>query len=150
MKRLLVMAIGLIVMASIVGGAVACARASDSAADEAAAPNKVSADASYDGEEVEVAVGGSVIVTLESNPTTGFQWELAGITDQAVLEKADQEFVSPEAANNGTPLVGAPGKEVWTFKALKKGESTISMEYSRPWEKDADPAETFTLTVVVK
>ena len=48
-----------------------------------------------------------------------------------------------------TPMVGAGGVENWTFKALAKGETTISMEYSRPWEGGEKAAQTFELTVVV-
>ena len=102
-------------------------------------------DGSYAGKEVEIVAGGSLTVTLESNPTTGFQWELAGISDEAVLELIDQEFVAPETA-----LVGAGGKELWTFKVLNEGVSEISMEYRRPWEEGIEPAETLTLTVIVK
>ena len=112
-------------------------------------PKQVSVDSSYSGKEVEIAADGSLTVTLESNRTTGFQWELTSISDQAVLEKVDQKYVAPEATQNGAPLVGAPGEEVWTFKALQKGESTISMGYSRPWES-VPPVKTFTLTVTVK
>ena len=110
------------------------------------APSEVSVDESATGKTVEIAVGGSLTVTLESNATTGFQWELASISDQAVLEKQSNTFEAPE----DTGMVGAPGKEVWTFKALKKGSSTISMEYSQPWEGGTKAAETFSLTVVVK
>jgi len=110
------------------------------------APKSVSVDASYSGKTVEVGVGGSVVVTLESNPTTGFNWELVKISDESVLEQTDQKFEAPEAKG----VVGAGGKEVWTFKALKKGTSTISMEYSRPWEGGEKAAKTFNLTVVVK
>lgn len=110
------------------------------------APSEVSVDESHNGKKVEIAVAGALTVTLESNPTTGFQWELASISDQAVLEKQSNTFEAPE----DTGMVGAPGKEVWTFKALKKGSSTISMEYSQPWEGGTKAAETFSLTVVVK
>jgi inhibitor of cysteine peptidase len=112
-------------------------------------PKQVSVDSSYSGKEVEIAAGGLLTVTLESNRTTGSQWGLTSISEQAVLEMVDQKYVAPEAAQNGIPLVGAPGKEVWTFKALKKGNSTISMGYSRPWES-VPPAKTFSLTVSVK
>ena len=113
-----------------------------------AAPGQVSVDDSATGKTVEIAVGGSLTVTLESNATTGFQWsELADIFDQTVLEQVDHQFVSP---SEDTEMVGAPGEEVWTFKALKKGSSTISMEYSQPWEGGTKAAETFSLTVVVK
>ena len=107
-----------------------------------------SVDVSYAwNQETEVAVGGLLTVTLESNATTGFEWELANITDETVLEQAgEQEYKAPA----GEGVVGAGGAEVWTFKALKKGKSTISMEYRRPWEEGVEPAQTFALTVVVK
>ncbi len=98
--------------------------------------------------ETEVAVDGSLTVTLCSNPTTGFLWESAQITDQTVLEQVDYKFVSPES--EPPPPPGTPGQEVWTFKALKEGETTISMEYSRPWEGGEKGEWTFTLTVVVE
>lgn len=110
------------------------------------APSEVSVDESHNGKKVEIAVAGTLTVTLESNPTTGFQWELASISDQAVLEKQSNTFEAPE----DTGMVGAPGKEVWTFKALKKGSSIVSMEYRRPWEEDVEPDKTFTLSVVVE
>lgn len=111
------------------------------------APAQLSVDASSSGQKVEIAAGGSLTVTLESNATTGFQWsEKAEISDSAVLQQVSHEFVAPEKKD----VVGAPGKEVWTFKALKKGTSTISMEYSQPWEGGTKAAQTFSLTVVVK
>jgi len=98
-------------------------------------------------QEVEVAVDGSLTVTLCSNPTTGFLWsESAQINDQTILQQTGHRFEGPEAEN----IIGGAGKEIWTFKALKKGTSTISMEYSRPWEQGVEPAKTFTLTVIVK
>lgn len=100
-------------------------------------------------QEVEVAVDGSFTVTLCSNPSTGFQWsESAQISDQTVLQQTAYEFVPP---TDGLLLApGTPGKEIWTFQALKKGESTISMEYSQPWEGGEEAAWTFNLTVTVK
>ena len=97
--------------------------------------------------QVEVGAGGTLTVTLCSNQTTGFMWsETAQISDQTVLQEVGQCVVSPEAEG----LVGAAGKEVWTFKALKKGTSTVSVEYSRPWEGGEKGEWTFNLTVTVK
>jgi len=97
--------------------------------------------------EVEVPVNGALTLTLCSNPTTGFQWsESAQISDQTVLRQIDHQFVPPEEQN----VEGAAGKEIWTFNALKSGTSTISMEYSRPWEGGEKASWTFVLTVVVK
>jgi len=112
------------------------------------ASEKLSVDASYSGKEVEVAVGGSVVVTLDSNATTGYSWALKEITDASVLEETGHEYNAPPPTE--PPLLGAGGEEIWTFKALKSGTSTISMEYKRPWEAGVQPAETFSLTVIVK
>ena len=125
----------------------------------ACAPKQLSVEASCDdfiklppgersiSKEAQVAVGDSFTVTLCSNPTTGFQWsKSAQISDQIVLEQVDHEFIPPEAKD----VEGAAGKEVWTFKALKKGTSSVSMEYSRPWEGGEKGAWKFVLTVVVK
>jgi inhibitor of cysteine peptidase len=121
------------------------------------APKEVSVEASCDdfmklqhiSQEVEVPADGSLTVTLCSNPSTGFQWsESAQISDHTVLEQVDHKFVSPK--REPPPPPGTPGQEVWTFKALKQGTSTVSMEYSRPWEGGEKGAWTFVLAVVVK
>ena len=122
-----------------------------------ACSSEVAVDASYDGKEVKVPIDGSLIVTLESNPTTGFKWQyeeevkdtlhiLTGIPDETVLALVGQKFVAPEA---GAPP-GTGGEEVWTFKAVGKGATELSLEYSQPWEGGTKAAKTFVLTVVVE
>lgn len=94
----------------------------------------------------QVSAGSSFTVTLCSNQTTGFQWsESAQISDQTVIRQTGHKFEPPKGG-----LVGAAGQEVWTFEALKKGTSTISMEYSRPWEGGEKGTWKFNLTIVVK
>lgn len=119
--------------------------------------SKVSVDVSYDdfmrqqhfSQEVEVAVDGSLTVSMYSNPTEGRQWSEAQISDQTVLQQTDHKLVMPQS--QPPPPPGTPGQEVWTFKALKEGKSTISMEYTHPWEGgEKEPMLTFVLTVTVK
>jgi len=107
-------------------------------------------DPSDTGEEVEVAVGSLIKVTLESNPTTGFKWELTEISDQTVLQLVGSKYEPGKEASQDPPLPGAGGTEIWSFKAIKQGESTISMQYSQPWEGGMKAAKTFDITVVVK
>jgi len=133
MRRALLLIFGFILVASFAAGA-ACSGSSD----------VVNVDSSYSGKQVELSVGQSLVVTLASNATTGYSWALVQNSDDSVLSKTGNEYVAPQ-----TTLIGAGGKEEWTFKALKKGTSTISMGYSRPWES-TPPVETFNLTVVVK
>ena len=100
-------------------------------------------------QEVEVAVDGSLTVALYSCPSEGRQWSEAQISDQTVLQQTDHKLVMPKP--EPPPPPGTPGQEVWTFKPLKKGTSTIFMEYTHPWEGgEKEPMLTFALTVVVK
>lgn len=121
------------------------------------APNKVSVAVTCDdfmnqkhiSKQFEIQTGGSLTVTLCSNPTTGFQWtEEAQISDTGVLKQVQHEFIGPES--EPPPPPGTPGQEVWTFEALKEGTSTVFLEYSRPWEGGEKGEWTYTLTVIVK
>ena len=93
------------------------------------------------------AVGEELTVTLGSNPTTGFRWsEFAEISDETIVQQTSHVFVGPGI--DKPP--GTPGEEVWTFKALKKGTTTISMEYSRPWIEEDIGHWTVTITANIK
>ena len=98
---------------------------------------------------LEVQTGETFEVKLGSNPTTGFQWsEVAQISDTAITTQEGHEFIGPESEPPSPP--GTPGQEVWAFKALKKGSSTIYLEYSRPWEGGKKGEWTCTVNVIVK
>jgi predicted secreted protein len=101
------------------------------------------------GREVAVPVDGSLTVTLCSNPTTGFRWESARIGDQTVLEETSHKFVPPQEGKT-PPAPGTAGREVWTFRAIRRGKSTVAMDYSRPWEGGEKAAWTVQLTVAVE
>ncbi len=96
--------------------------------------------------EIEVADDGVITVVLGSNPTTGFSWtETARIANASILEQTENKLILPEGKN----LVGSPGNQVWTFKALQKGTTTVNMDYSRPWEGGEKAEWTFELIVTV-
>lgn len=86
-------------------------------------------------------------VTVCSNPTTGFEWELADISSPDVIEEAGHEYIGPE--DGGTPTAGAAGQEVWRFRALDGGESTISLSYNQPWDGGEKGIWTLDVTVTV-
>ena len=78
--------------------------------------------------DIIVAVGDEFSITLCSNPSTGFRWlEQAEILDQEVVEQINHALIMPPEKKMPPPP-GTPGTEVWTFKALKKGSSTISQK----------------------
>jgi inhibitor of cysteine peptidase len=92
-----------------------------------------------------INLGENVVISLGSNRTTGYQWQLASPVDKNILELVGSEYITPK-----TQLVGAGGKEVWTFKTLARGKTIISFKYVRLWEKGVLPVQTATFTVIVK
>lgn len=109
---------------------------------------QVDINASYNGQEVEIDAGKLLVITLESNPTTGFRWELAEPIDENLLALIESQYEPGADAEIG--LVGADGTEVWTFETLTAGETTITMEYSRPWDGGEKAVKTFEVTVTIK
>ena len=98
---------------------------------------------------LQVQPGETFEIKLCSNPTTGFQWsEEAQISDKAITIQEGHEFTGPDS--EPPPPPGTPGQEVWNFKALKEGSSTIFFEYSRPWEGGEKGEWTCTVNVIVK
>ncbi|MCE5276856.1 MAG: protease inhibitor I42 family protein [Planctomycetaceae bacterium] len=115
----------------------------DKPADEPAA-KVVAAD--QDGKTVEVAMGQKLIIRLSGNMTTGFAWTVAKIEGDAVKLVGKIEYEQAPARGR----VGVGGTFVATFEPVKVGQSVLTLEYKRPWEKNTPPAKTFTLTVQVK
>jgi predicted secreted protein len=95
---------------------------------------------------IELDPGDTFTVNLCSNASTGFKWlDSANISDQTIVRQIDHKFVAPAKA-----MPGAPGQQVWTFKAFRKGTAQITNEYSRPWPGGEKSAWKFALDVMVK
>ena len=109
--------------------------------DDFTAQNHINRDA-------ELIRPGSLIVSLGSNPTTGFKWGEAEISAPNVIIQQSHNFVEPQSGGN--KVVGAPGKDVWVFDSREAGTATIKMSYSRPWEGGEKNVWTLTINVTVK
>jgi inhibitor of cysteine peptidase len=96
-------------------------------------------------EIIQARVGEEVVITLESNRTTGFQWQLASPVDKDYLVISGLKYVVPKSK-----LLGGPGKEEWSFKVLKAGSTTVCFHYVRPWEKKSKPAKVRTIVIIIK
>ena len=98
--------------------------------------------------DVEITRPGSLIMTLYSNPSTGFGWgESANVTPAGIIEQVSHNFVTPQSSGD---IVGAGGKDVWVFDSKEAGSTTINFAYSRPWEGGEQNIWTVTLNVTVK
>ncbi len=107
---------------------------------------KVSQAPSVLNEKIEIKSGMLLTVKLCSNRTTGFQWtEKAKISDPSILQQIEHKYIAP-----GAKILGAPGEEVWVFKAIKEGNGVVSMEYSRPWESGEKGIWEYRVSVLVK
>jgi len=82
---------------------------------------------------IEVEEGNEFAIVLDSNPTTGYQWNLADELDAEIVVLVKTEFEEPD-----TELLGAGGEEKWTFRAEGLGETSITMAYVRPWEEEGE------------
>jgi inhibitor of cysteine peptidase len=99
------------------------------------------------GDSIKLAVDDTVIIKLESNPTTGYGWILDEKTDTSIIAIVDSEYVQSE---EGEELVGAGGHEIFTFKALVSGDTDIILNYERSWEEEEEPLETFEISISVE
>jgi predicted secreted protein len=95
---------------------------------------------------VDAPVGGSVIVSLCSNPSTGFRWEDPVSSDPSIASVGGWSYVAP--ADAAQP--GAGGTEVLTLVAGATGHATVTASYDQPWEGGTKGGWTLTLDVVVR
>lgn len=110
-------------------------------------PEEVNVDENDDGSQIELEQGQVLVVTLESNPTTGYRWEVAEIQESILEQMGEAEFKASETGE--PPLVGAGGWEIFRFKAISAGQTTLKLGYHRPWEEGVEPINTFSIEVVV-
>ena len=93
---------------------------------------------------VDVSVDDDFTISLESNPSTGYSWELAGPLDDEVVVALGSDHQPGEGS-----AVGAAGQQLFRFQAVGQGSTTIGLQYVRPWEEGVAPAKTADFTVNV-
>jgi inhibitor of cysteine peptidase len=94
---------------------------------------------------VTATVGKEFKITLQCNPTTGYQWVLAKAADEKLVKLLRSDYRRLDSK-----LTGSGGDMVWTFRALAEGKTQMELNYVRPWEKGEKPAQTTNFLVVIK
>ena len=97
------------------------------------------------GKVVSAALGNLIRITLESNPSTGYNWELRDFAYGA----ADFYASDVVARQGGNVFVGAPGNTILTLQAVQAGTQQITAVYRRPWEAPDQVAATFSFQLEV-
>lgn len=91
------------------------------------------------GQIIYVSAGERFAVVLEGNPSTGYTWQVSA--DEDYLELLAQEFEPHGQA------IGAGGQEVFRFRALCAGQTTITCAYRRPWDRTARDTASFKVEI---
>lgn len=81
--------------------------------------------------------GETKIISLESNPTTGYSWSLYSKNTRNTIVGIEE---LPYKADD-TGLIGSGGTQSWKITGKKRGIAHIRFDYKRPWEKGVSPAK---------
>lgn len=109
--------------------------------------SNVKLDKADAGKTFDLVKGDTLEITLESNPTTGYNWSQVSSND-GVLKPVGAYTYQQNPALTG--MVGVGGKFTFKFKAIGVGATQLKFSYQRPWEKNVPPIETFELNINVK
>ena len=90
---------------------------------------------------INASVGKEFIIALDSNPTTGYDWDAD--YDGNMLSLVEEEYSTQKCPG----LVGAGGTQYFTFKASKTGETKITLDYQRSWEEKSIDQKIFTVNI---
>jgi len=93
------------------------------------------------GQSITVDQGNQFVIALAANPTTGYSWKAAA---NGNVEQVKSKFVQGDSK-----LMGAGGTQFITFKATKRGSTTLQVDYARSFEKGTAPADTESFPVRV-
>lgn len=127
----------------VVDGAAASA---DNAKSAPAVPKEVDLNDGDNGKTVKVAVDGMIVLSLDSNATTGFSWTGTDKVDKDILKLERNDYMQNP---NPGGMVGVGGKTVLLYRALKPGKAKIDLTYMQPWEPDSQYNTNYTVTIEV-
>ncbi len=117
------------------------------AAPTSGAPQELQLTDEDNGADVRLTFGGTLIVALASNPSTGFSWSVTPPEPAGLEIEGEPRYVPPGST---TPVVGAAGTQVFTFKTTARGASQVTLTYARSFEPGAAGERTFKVTVNIE
>ena len=98
------------------------------------------------GQSIDINVNQQFVIALGSNPTTGYSWQES--YDESMLTLVEKTYEQGKAAQEG--MVGVGGIEYLQFKALKKGQTEVTLIYKRAWEEQTPQDEIKVFTINIK
>jgi inhibitor of cysteine peptidase len=110
-------------------------------------PAAISVGIELSGQTIRMQVGQQLAVTLPSNPSTGYRWEVETIDESLLLQQGEPEY--QPLGITGTPMPGEGGSETYRFEAVSRGEAPLRLFYRHPSD-DGEPAEIFFLMIKIQ
>ena len=93
---------------------------------------------------ITMKAGETFELVVPSNPSTGYHWDILPELDVNVVEFVGQDYIPEQPIKPGSG-----GVDVWTFRAVNAGDTTIALGYYPP-DNDTDPEETVTFSIRVE
>lgn len=98
-------------------------------------------------EEISLNVGESTEVKLKGLGTAGYKWNYS-IQNNADSVSISKDLVATE--KTAQKNIGASADEVFTIKAVSKGNINIYFFQNRSWEKNENPANEKRIKVIIQ
>jgi len=100
-----------------------------------------------DGTRIVLKRGGELMVKLDANVATGFQWQMPANV-APVLTPIGQPIYVGNAADPRN--LSAGGMNIFGFRAEQPGRASLEFAYRRAWETGVAPAKVLRYEVIVE
>jgi len=97
-----------------------------------------------DGETITMQVGQELHIFLGGNPTTGYMWASEGLDSKFLALAEEPEYSAASDA------IGSGGEFDFFFTMKAPGETVVTLEYKRSFEKEVEPIRTFSVKLLVE
>ncbi|KQN44047.1 peptidase inhibitor I42 [Pseudomonas sp. Leaf48] len=94
---------------------------------------------------VKLTSGQTLILTLPSNPSTGYRWAIQDSAGGVLHTLGPEVYRNPEDAG----IVGAAGVSTWRFQAFATGTGRLRLTSQQPWAPEVLPVEVFDCAISV-
>lgn len=95
----------------------------------------------HSGTNVVLSAGRLLELTLDANPSTGYQWVVLPGAESVVRQLGQPTYVSTSSG------VGGGGKMTFLFECVGTGETVLKLIYSRFGSATGEPVKTFAATI---
>jgi inhibitor of cysteine peptidase len=95
------------------------------------------------GRLIAVKPGDTLVISLDENLTTGYEWELAPISSQ-IVELIDSRYLQKTRA-----ALGGGGTREIRFRAKAPGQAPIQLQLRRSWEPANAAVDRFDVDVQI-